>query len=259
MKTSAGVDEQVFEAVDRLCARYRLEPEQGERLRRLVAVAAHDQSAPTTIRDPLGVVDMHIADSLVGLEVEALMSASRIADLGSGAGMPGLPLAIALPRARVSLVESQSRKCEFIANAIAAAGATNVSVVNDRAEQWQQGIASQEAVLARALAPPPVVAEYAAPLLEIGGVLVDWRGRREPDGERDAIVAARQLGLELCEVRRVAPFPAARDRHLHVYRKVAPTPQRFPRRAGIARKRPLSAAEAAPVVDGHSACHRDRR
>jgi 16S rRNA (guanine527-N7)-methyltransferase len=258
VKSSAGVDERVFAAVARLCARYRLTLEQGASLRRLIATLVHDQSAPTTIRDPQDVVDMHVADSLVGLEVEALASAEAIADLGSGAGMPGLPLAIALPRARVSLLESQSRKCEFLARAAITAGADNAVVVNDRAEEWRQGIGSQGAVLARALAPPAVVVEYAAPLLEIGGTLVDWRGRREPAGERDAAGAARHLGMELSEIRRVEPFRSARDRHLHIYVKVGPTPQRFPRRAGIARKRPLSAAPP-PVADAQSAADRDRR
>jgi 16S rRNA (guanine527-N7)-methyltransferase len=94
-------------------------------------------------------------------------------------------------------------------------------------------------VLARALAPQPVVLEYAAPLLRMGGTLIDWRGRRNADEERAAARAAQTLGLRLAEVRKVEPFPAATDRHLHVFVKDRETPDRFPRRAGIARKRPL--------------------
>jgi 16S rRNA (guanine527-N7)-methyltransferase len=84
-----------------------------------------------------------------------------------------------------------------------------------------------------------VVLEYAAPLLRAGGFLVDWRGKREPKGERSAALAGAELGMQLVEIRRTEPFAGARDRHLHLYEKVRDTPERFPRRPGIARKRPL--------------------
>ena len=93
-------------------------------------------------------------------------------------------------------------------------------------------------MLARALADQAVVLEYAAPLLGLGGSLVDWRGRRAAAQERAAGAAAAELGLELVAFVKVDPFPAARDHHLHVFEKVTETPARFPRRAGIARKRP---------------------
>jgi 16S rRNA (guanine527-N7)-methyltransferase len=83
------------------------------------------------------------------------------------------------------------------------------------------------------------VLEYAAPLLRVGGALVDWRGRRHADEERSATRAAAELGLRLLEIRRVEPYAEARDHHLHIYVKDSPTSARFPRRAGIARKRPL--------------------
>jgi 16S rRNA (guanine527-N7)-methyltransferase len=76
-------------------------------------------------------------------------------------------------------------------------------------------------------------------LLRLGGLLVDWRGRRASEEERKALLAAGQLGLERLEIRKVVPFAGARDRHLHLYLKVTQTPLEFPRRAGIARKRPL--------------------
>ena len=94
-------------------------------------------------------------------------------------------------------------------------------------------------VTARALAPQPVVLEYAAPLLRADGVLIDWRGQRAEAEERAALRAAAELGLERAEVRRVHPFAAALERHLHVFVKTTETPARFPRRVGVARKRPL--------------------
>ena len=128
-----------------------------------------DPLAPTSMRDPTQALNDHLADSLVALELAEVRAASRIADLGAGAGLPGLPLAIALPSAEVDLVESNRRKCEFIARAAGACGLSNVEVVNRRAEEWPEGIGRFDLVTARALAPLPVVAEYAAPLLRIGG------------------------------------------------------------------------------------------
>jgi 16S rRNA (guanine527-N7)-methyltransferase len=83
------------------------------------------------------------------------------------------------------------------------------------------------------------VIEYAAPLLRRGGLLVDWRGRRAPGEEEKAALVADRLGMKRLEIRRVTPFPSARDRHLHLYLKVSETPPGFPRRSGMARKRPL--------------------
>jgi 16S rRNA (guanine527-N7)-methyltransferase len=176
----------------------------------------------------------------VALEIDGLRAARSVADLGAGAGFPGLPLAVALPRARVSLVESQRRKCEFLWRVSAHAQIENALVVCARAEEWVDGLGANEAVVARALAPQPVVLEYAAPLLALGGTLVDWRGRRSEAQERAAAAAAEMLGLRLLEIRRVEPFEGATDRHLHVFEKSRETPPRYPRRAGVARKRPLA-------------------
>jgi 16S rRNA (guanine527-N7)-methyltransferase len=89
-----------------------------------------------------------------------------------------------------------------------------------------------------------VLAEYAAPLLRIHGVLVAWKGARSAEEESAGVRAAEALGLEVGPVLHVEPFEGARDRHLHVYRKAAPTPDRFPRRPGMAVKRPLGSASA---------------
>jgi 16S rRNA (guanine527-N7)-methyltransferase len=148
-------------------------------------------------------------------------------------------LAAALPEARVSLVESASRKCAFLERAVAAAGLPNVDVVHARAEEWREGLGACDAVTARALAPLGVLAEYAAPLLVPGGVLVAYKGMRDPAEEADGDRAAGVLGLEPRPPAAVDPFPGADHRHLYVYSKVRDTPDRFPRRPGMARKRPL--------------------
>ena len=222
-----------------LVGRFGLSEQQIARLEVVLAGLAHDEHAPTAVRDTEEAAKVHVADALVALDVDGLRASRSVADLGAGAGFPGLAIAVALPDAEVRLVESQRRKCEFIRSLAGAASIANATVVCARAEDWAEGIGANDAVLARALAPQPVVLEYAAPLLRLGGTLVDWRGRRDADDERAAAGAAQTLGVRLVEVRRVEPFAGASDRHLHVFVKDRETPDRFPRRAGVARKRPL--------------------
>ena len=228
-----------FPRMDRLAARFGLTPLQAERLSHFGAVLADDEHAPTTVRDPVRVRDDHLADALVALELAEVRDATNLADLGAGAGVPGIPLAIALPAAQVTMVEGNGRKCEFMQAVVAELDLPNVEVVHGRAETWAAGIDRMDVVTARALAPLDVVAEYAAPLLRLGGVLIAWRGQRDPDDEAAGARAAEVLGLVVEEPRRVEPYAGALNRHLHVLVKSRPTPERFPRRDGVARKRPL--------------------
>ena len=230
--------------IGELALRNGLAPSQRTQLERVLAALEADPHAPTTVRGAVEAVDLHIADSLAALEIDAVRAAAAVADLGTGAGFPGVALAVALPHASVYLIESQRRRCEFLRTLCAEAGVENAHVVCARAEEWEEGISGNELVTARALAPQPVVLEYAAPLLREGGIVVDWRARRRPQEERQAQAAAKELGLEQLEVRATMPFSASRERHLHLYMKVRPTPGRFPRRPGIARKRPLGNREA---------------
>ncbi len=224
-----------------IAVRYGLLQGQVDQLGSILTALASNELAPTTVRRPEHALDVHLADSLVALELEVVREAGRIADIGAGAGFPGLPLAVALPSAEVRLVESQARKCGFVEGVVADGGIANVEVVCARAEQWSEGVGVNDLVAARAVAAQPVVLEYAAPLLRLGGALVDWRGRRDPEEERSAAIAAELLGLRLESIQRVRPYEGVRDHHLHVYLKVEETPGRFPRRAGMARKKPLAA------------------
>lgn len=194
------------------------------------------------MRDPSAALAVHVADSLAGLEVESLRQADWIADLGSGAGFPGLVLAAALPGAQVDLVESARRKCAVIDRLGRAAGLHNARSIPRRAEEWAGGAgrAAYGAVTARALASLPVLVEYAAPLLRPGGVLVAWKGARAAEEERAGGVAAAQVGLSPREVVPVRPFARARHRNLHIYEKTGETPEGLPRRPGRALKRPLA-------------------
>lgn len=194
--------------------------------------------APTTVRDAGEAWRVHVADSLSGLEVEALAGAHRIADLGAGAGFPGLALAAALPGSRVALVESVGRKCEFMRLAIERSELRNAMVVCERAEEWGER-ESWDAVTARAVGRLSTLAELASPLLGEGGVLVAWKGRRDDAEEAELHRARERVGMELDEVKWVGPYAGSRNRHLYVLRKAAPTPAGLPRRPGMAKKRPF--------------------
>jgi 16S rRNA (guanine527-N7)-methyltransferase len=222
-----------------LAARYALPAAAPAQLETLLELVADEPASITSVRDPRAGVDIHVADSLAALAVDAVRTARRIADLGSGAGFPGLVLAVALPEARIAVVESVGRKCAFLDRAAAAAGLRNVEVVSARAEAWTSGIGLHDLVTARALAPLGVLVEYAAPLLHEGGQLVAWKGRREPTEEAAGAAAADALGMSAPAVRELEPPPGVSHRHLYLSMKVRPTPPGFPRRPGIARKRPL--------------------
>lgn len=205
----------------------------------LVELIAGGPESPTSVREPLDVLDVHVADSLAGLVVPELREARKIADLGAGAGFPGLPLAVALPHARVHVVESAGRKADFLDRAREAMGLENVEVVRDRAESWAAGLGACDVVTARALAALPVLLEYAAPLLSLGGALVAWKGEVGVEEAARAARAAAVLGLEPLPARSAVPYRGSRHRTLHLFRKVEPTPVGYPRRPGMAVKRPL--------------------
>ena len=225
--------------LDEVARRFELTDAGRGALRSILELQAADPTASTAVRDPDAAADRHVADSLVSLELPAVRDARQIADLGSGAGWPGLALAAALADAHVALVESTARHCRYLERAVAAAGLTNVEVVHARAEEWPAGLGAHDLVTARALASLPVIVEYAAPLLVDGGSLVAWKGAVSEAESAAGAAAAEVLGLEPREVRRVRPFAQAENHTLHVFQKVAPTPTRFPRRPGMAAKRPL--------------------
>lgn len=217
-----------------------------EALEALLAKLETDPRAPTSIRSPALARDVHIADSLAGLEVGAIATASRIADVGSGAGFPGMVLATALPNVQVDLIESSTRKCAYMSEALTAAAITNAVVVCKRSEDWSAGPPpaggreAYDAVVIRAVGSLATDAELSSPLLREGGTLVVWKGERRRPEEDELAGALHRLAMETVEVLAVTPYPASRHRHLHVLRKTGATPRDVPRRPGAAAKRPLS-------------------
>lgn len=183
---------------------------------------------------------VHVADSLTGLEVAELREARRIADVGAGAGFPGLVLAVALPAAQVDLIESVGRKCEFMRRAADAAGIANVGILNTRSEDLAaaEGREAYDAVTARAVGRLSTLAELASPLLKPNGVLVAWKGRRDEEEERQLGNAAEALAMRPEAILDVGDRAGSEHRHLHIVRKSGSTPGNLPRKPGMAKKRP---------------------
>lgn len=233
--------DQVVRRLERLAAEHHLPESAPAQLAAIVERTATDPEAPTTVTEPDEVVSSHVLGALDGLALEPVRAATRLADLGSGAGFPGLVLAVALPEAHVALVDSIGRKTAFQARAVADAGLENVEPVTARAEDWPAGIGAHDLVTARAVAPLGVLLEYAAPLLAPGGHLLAYKGRLEEDERRVAAASGDLLGMAEVEERPVVARRGAEHLTLHLWSKVSPTPERFPRRTGMARKRPLGA------------------
>ncbi|MGN6254028.1 MAG: 16S rRNA (guanine(527)-N(7))-methyltransferase RsmG [Solirubrobacterales bacterium] len=183
---------------------------------------------------------VHVLDSLTGLEVAELREATRIGDIGAGAGFPGLVLAAALPGAQVDLIESVGRKCEFMRRAIEAADLSNATVLNTRSEHWAaaEGQEAYDAVTARAVGRLSTLAELASPLLKPNGVLVVWKGKRDKEEEQQLANASDELAMHPEQILNVGDRAGSQHRHLHVIRKTGSTPSNLPRRPGIAKKRP---------------------
>jgi len=198
----------------------------------------------TAVKSAKEARDIHVADSLAGIEVPAVQEATSIVDIGSGAGFPGLVLAVALPEARITLVDSVRKKMEAAARFAKELGLDNVECVWGRAEEIAaEGSPHREAydvVTARALAQLGVLLEYSAPLLRENGHLVAWKGAPEPAELAAADAAGRTLGFSPGELIATKPFKRSRARHFYVAQKTSPTDARFPRRAGVALKRPLA-------------------
>ena len=210
----------------------------------MLELLAADPRSLSSVRDPDEAWRAHVADSLTGLEIPELRAAGTIADVGAGAGFPGLVLAVVLPEAHVDLIESVARKSDFVHDAAAQAGIENARVVNARSEEHATGAGREayDVVTARAVGRLATLAELASPLLRDGGALVAWKGRRDPDEESELSRAAEQLAMEPAAILDVGESAGYAHRHLHVVRKTGPTPPGLPRRPGIAKKRPYGAA-----------------
>jgi 16S rRNA (guanine527-N7)-methyltransferase len=238
------VHERLDEDVEALATRYELSEASADALQGLVRLV--DWGEPNFVpkstsasrrrerRRPAdaakNIVSSTIAESLYGLELEPVREARRIADIGSGAGFPGLVLAIALPRTRVTLIEKAPEKCAFLRRAIAELELENVEVAEGDAKDWSDGVGECDVVTSRKVGRLSTMVEWSAPLLAPSGVVVLWPGRSNFDdadkAAADSADAAEAVGLRLEQVR---PMQSVNrngkpiEKPFHLYRKLDPS------------------------------------
>ena len=205
-------------------------------------IAWNERFNLTAITDPESIESKHFLDSLSCLLVMGPRPGGRVIDVGTGAGFPGLPLKIAQPQLRLTLVESTGKKADFCQHVVSLLGLEGVEVVHARAEEVGHRPAHREAydwALARAVAGLPVLVEYLLPFLRLGGKAIAQKGETGP---AEAQGAERALSLLGGRINQVVPLElpgVAEPRFLVVMEKAALTPADYPRRAGVPSKRPL--------------------
>ena len=185
--------------------------------------------------------ERHLDDALGLAAIRSPLAGERWVDLGSGAGLPGLPLACAYPEAAFTLVDAQRRRLDWVAATAARLHLDNVTVVHARLEEYGHGPAREafDVATARALGPLPVVAELGLPLLRVGGALLVPRGRPADAELEQATAACRKLGGRVEEVVPNSSSPIDRVGFVVIMAKIAATSPRFPRRSGVPARTPL--------------------
>ncbi|QIN80568.1 16S rRNA (guanine(527)-N(7))-methyltransferase RsmG [Rubrobacter marinus] len=195
-------------------------------------------------REPQRIVLDHILDSLSCLTLGGEQWQGNLLDVGSGGGLPGIPLAVAQAELSVTLLESIEKKVVFLQKVRDDLSLTNLTIHSGRAEEAGRKRTFRDAydvAVSRALAALPVVVEYCAPFVQEGGWVLAMKGRLEQDELIAGEKAARKLQAELHEVTQVRLMPELEQKHrqIVVFRKTGPTPTGYPRRIGLAKKRPL--------------------
>ncbi len=187
--------------------------------------------------------ERHFADSLMPLVFSGLIPREgRAADVGSGAGFPGLALAAFCPGVRFSLIDAQEKRCAFLRECAGAMGLGNVEVIHARAEDAGRQKELREGfdlTFARAVAPLNVLCEYLAPLTAVGGKCICWKGVPGDKERQDGDHASGLVGFGKAEV--ISFREAEAERTLYIYKKLFLTPEKYPRRNGVPSRRPLTA------------------
>ncbi|MBE5782065.1 MAG: 16S rRNA (guanine(527)-N(7))-methyltransferase RsmG [Clostridiales bacterium] len=187
----------------------------------------------------------HFLDSLMPLMQGRLFPEGiKLIDVGTGAGFPGLPLAIARPDMQVTLLEAQGKRCQFLSAVCQRLELANVEVINDRAEVFGRVDGRRESydrAVARAVAPLNILCEYLLPFVKVGGMALCWKGPAVAEEQKDGAAAALKLGGQLDFLIEMA-MPGKESGHvLAVIQKTEETIPQYPRKNGIPAKRPLKA------------------
>ena len=213
-----------------------------ERYARLLA--SYEKANVIGTRDLDRILLDHVLDSLSCFLHEPLWEAGRLADVGSGGGLPGIPISIVRPDLRTTLIESTRKKADFLRHAAEQLALANLEVVNARVEdigRTQEQRSVYGIVTTRAVARLSVVAEYCVPLLEVGSQAIAMKARLEGEEYEEGRRATGALGATIAGVEPVAVLPEVgeKERNLVILKKGRETPARYPRKAGMAAKRPL--------------------
>ena len=194
---------------------------------------------------PQEMPERHFLDSLLPLTQEGLFPRGcGLIDVGTGAGFPGLALAISRPDCRVTLLEAMQKRCQFLQAVCDELGLSNVLVIQNRAEIAGRDPAHREQydrAVARAVAPLNVLCEYLLPFVKPGGLALCWKGPAAEEELSDGAFAAQTLGGELAGI---VELPCAETRHVIVpVKKITETLPLYPRKNGIPAKRPLKSGK----------------
>jgi 16S rRNA (guanine527-N7)-methyltransferase len=204
-------------------------------------LAANERVNLTRIVEPEAIARLHLLDSIAALPIVDALAPKRCLDLGSGGGVPGMLLALARPDIEWTLVDSVGRKAEAMSAFAASLQMDNVRVLAERAEILGKAPRHRESydlVTARACAALPVLAEYALPLIRLGGTVLAWKGALADEELRAGRAASAVLGGDPPTLE-PSGVGALDDHQFVLVRKVAPTPARYPRRPGEPARRPL--------------------
>ncbi|MBE7433753.1 MAG: 16S rRNA (guanine(527)-N(7))-methyltransferase RsmG [Anaerolineales bacterium] len=196
----------------------------------------------TAIRDVESIRSKHFLDSFSCVLAWRANPPRRLVDVGTGAGFPGIPLKIIYPTMHVTLVESVGKKAMFCQHVIQTLGLDDMEVIHARAEDAGHDPAHRETydwAVARAVANMNILAEYLLPLVKLGGTMLAQKGESGPAEAQSAEKAMKLLGGKLKQLIPVHLPGVADDRYLVLVEKIAATPPRYPRKAGIPMKAPL--------------------
>ena len=242
------MNEQMIYMTQELCDRLRamgisLSEAQTEKMERFaqMLVAANEQFNLTAITEPEEFGVKHLIDSLSVMRVCDL-AGSKVLDLGSGAGFPGIPLAIAIEDMEITLVDSLNKRVGFLHDVIDALSLTNAQAIHARAEDLAKSAEHREqydVCTSRAVAALPTLSEYCMPFVRCGGKFIAYKGAKAAEEAQEAQKAIRILGGSEPVIETFAIADTAADRAFVIVEKVAPTPDKYPRKAGKPAKSPL--------------------
>ncbi|HVN16743.1 MAG TPA: 16S rRNA (guanine(527)-N(7))-methyltransferase RsmG [Anaerolineales bacterium] len=196
----------------------------------------------TAIRDTESIRTKHFLDSFSCVMAWKAIPPSRLVDVGTGAGFPGLPLKILYPNLHLTLVESVGKKAMFCQHIVSVLGLDGVDVVQARAEAIGQDTKHRESydwAVGRAVANMNILSEYLLPLVKVGGTMLAQKGESGPAEAQSAEKAIKLLGGRLKQVLPVNLPGVADDRYLVLVEKTAATPPKYPRKPGMPAKMPL--------------------